>query len=240
MSNFTFDLHTHTIASGHASTATITDLAKAARKVGLQAIGISDHGPATVGGATESYFRNLAYAPKKVLGITILHGAEVNILDQQGSLDLADTILEKLDFVIASMHRPVKKPGTLAENTQAYINAMKNPHVNIIGHPDDAHYPVDYLALVKAAVEHNVLLEVNNGSLEANGYRGDAKTNDLLILNLCKHFYHPVILSSDSHGTEHVGDFTEALELVELADMPRELVLNHSLERLYTFLSLRK
>lgn len=223
------DIHTHTIASGHGSNATITDMAKAASACGLKLLGISDHGPATLGGGRPSYFRSLAHAPRVRLGVEMLYGAEVNILDNKGKLDLDDSILEHLDYVIASMHKPVKKPGTIEENTEAYIAAMKNPNVRIIGHCDDVKYPIDHLALVQAAMENHVLLEINNSSLSPEGYRGDTRYNDLMILNLCKHYQYPVILSSDSHGTEHVGDVTYAQELVKTAEMPDELILNLSL-----------
>ena len=93
-----FDIHTHTIASGHASTATITDMAKAAASRNLKLLGISDHGPATLGGGRPSYFRNLSYAPRKRLGVEMLYGAEVNILDENGSLDLEDPILAGSPF----------------------------------------------------------------------------------------------------------------------------------------------
>ena len=175
MSLLEFDIHTHTIASGHGSTATITDMAKAAAAHNLKMLGITDHGPATLGGGRVSYFRSLAHAQKKRLGIEMLYGAEVNILDNKGKLDLNDTILEKLDYAIASIHKPVKKPGTIEENTAAYIAAMQNPNVRIIGHCDDVKYPVDYLAIVKAAMKYDVLLEINNSSLSPDGYRGDTR-----------------------------------------------------------------
>lgn len=231
MAEIQFDLHTHTIASGHATTATITDMAKSAAAKNLKMLGISDHGPATLGGGRISYFRNLAYAPRKRLGVEMLYGVEVNIMDNKGTLDLDDTILKNLDYAIASMHRPVIKPGTIEENTAAYIAAMKNPYVRIIGHCDDVKYPVDYFALVQAAMKNHVFLEINNSSLSPDGYRGNTKANNLIILNLCKHFHYPVLLSSDSHGPEHVGDFSYALELVKLAEMPEELILNYSLWR---------
>lgn len=234
------DLHTHTIASGHASTATITDMAKAAVDHNLTLLGISDHGPATLGGGKPSYFRNLAYAPRTRFGIDMLYGAEVNILDNHGSVDLDDSILKHLDYVIASMHKPVKKPGTIDENTSAYIEAMKNPYICIIGHCDDERYPVDYLALVRAAMEHRVLLEINNSSLSPDGYRGDTRFNDLMILNLCKHFNYPVLLSSDSHGTTHIGDCSYALELAKLAKMPTDLILNDSPSKILSFLAAKK
>lgn len=236
MSSLEFDIHTHTIASGHGSTATITDMAKAAAVHNLKMLGITDHGPATLGGGRVSYFRSLAYARKKRLGIEMLYGAEVNILDNNGKLDLEDAILEKLDYAIASIHKPVKKPGTLEENTAAYIAAMQNPSVRIIGHCDDDKYPVDHLAIVKAAMKYDVLLEINNSSLSPDGYRGDTRFNDLMILNLCRHFHYPVVLASDSHGTKHVGDFSYALELAKLAGMPESLIMNYSMKAFKCFL----
>lgn len=235
-----FDIHTHTIASGHGSTATITDMAKAASARQLKMLGISDHGPATLGGGRISYFRSLPYAQRKRLGIDMLYGAEVNILNNNGKLDLDDSILKNLDYVIASIHKPVKKPGTIEENTAAYISAMKNPYVTIIGHCDDVKYPVDYLAIVQAAMEHHVLLEINNSSLSPDGYRGDTRFNDLMILNLCKHFNYPVILASDSHGKKHVGDVSYALEAARLAEMPKELIMNYSARKFRQFLEGRK
>ncbi|HAX52287.1 phosphatase [Muricomes intestini] len=236
MSSLEFDIHTHTIASGHGSAATITDMAKAAVSRHLTMLGISDHGPATFGGGRTSYFRNLAYAQKRRLGVEMLYGAEVNILDNNGKLDLEDSVLEKLDYAIASVHKPVKKPGTQGENTMAYIAAMKNPNVRIIGHCDDVKYPVDHLALVKAAMKYHVLLEINNSSLSPDGYRGDTRFNVLMILNLCRHFHYPVVLASDSHGTKHVGDFSFALAFAELAGMPQSLIMNYSAKTFKHFL----
>jgi putative hydrolase len=110
MASYEFDVHTHSIASGHGTCATMTDMAKAANAAGLKMLGISDHGPKTLGGGRISYFRSLAFAQPKRLGVRMLYGAEVNILDQEGKLDLDDEILESLDYVIASMHRPMRTP----------------------------------------------------------------------------------------------------------------------------------
>ena len=175
----------------------------------------------------------------KRLGVRMLYGAEVNILNQEGKLDLDDEILESLDYVIASMHRPIFKSGTADENTRAYIKAMENPNVNIIGHCDDEKFPVDYFALFRAAMENHVLLEINNSSLSPNGYRGDTTYADLLILNLSKHFNYPVLFSSDSHGTEHVGDFQYAEALARKADIPEDLILNYSVRKFMGFLGER-
>lgn len=225
---FELDPHLHSIASGHASTSTITDLVKRAGNVGLKLIGITDHGPATMCSSRASYFRNLAYAPKVRCGIEILYGIELNILDYNGTVDLDDEILKHLDYAIISMHVPNIKPGTVEENTFAYVNAMKHPKVRIIGHCDDARYPVDYEALVIAAKHYGVVFEINNSSLSPEGYRGDTHENVRNILATCKKHAHPVVLSSDSHGTKHVGDFQYALEMIREVGFPEELILNRS------------
>ena len=61
----------------------------------------------------------------------MLYGAEVNILDENGSLDLEDSILAHLDYVIASIHKPVKKPGTKEENTRTYLN-LSLIHISLL------------------------------------------------------------------------------------------------------------
>ena len=151
---FKMDPHTHSLASGHDSQSTITDLAKQAANVGLTAIGITDHGPATLSSGKPAYFRNLAYAPRSRCGIELLYGVELNILNYDGTFDLEDEILMQLDYAIISMHTPNIKPGTIEENTFAYVNAMKHPKAKIIGHPEVVKYPVDYLIKGRLLLYH--------------------------------------------------------------------------------------
>ena len=233
---FEFDPHTHSVASGHVSKSTIADLAKKAASLGFSMLGITDHGPATMCSGKAAYFRNLAYAPKKRCGIGILYGVELNIFDDKGTVDLNDEILTNLDYAIISMHLPNIKPGTVEENTFAYVNAMAHPKVKIVGHCEDTRYPVDYEALVIAAKHYGIALEINNSSLSPEGYRGDVKENVRIILNLCKKYQHPVVLSSDSHGVKHVGDFQYALEMVHECDFPTGLILNYSAKRFKSFI----
>jgi putative hydrolase len=233
---FEFDPHIHSISSGHASQSTITDLAKKASSIGLRMIGITDHGPATLCSGKASYFRNLAYAPKKRCGVEILYGIELNILNSEGTVDLDDEILESLDYAIISMHQPNYKSGSVEENTLAYVNAMKYPRVKIVGHPEDVKFPVDFEALIVAAKHYGVAIEINNSSLSPEGYRGDVRENVRKMLQLCKKHECPVVLSSDSHGTNHVGDFSYALEIVRECDFPESLILNCSLDRFQKFI----
>ena len=142
------DLHTHTVASGHAY-CTLREMAKAASDKGLELLGITEHAPKMPGTCHKFYFQNIKVVPREMYGIQLLLGSEVNILDAAGTVDLAQKTLEKLDVVIASLHVPCIKPGSRQENTEAYLNVMKNPYVNIIGHPDDGRYDIDYEALYR-------------------------------------------------------------------------------------------
>lgn len=230
------DIHTHTISSGHHTHDTITDMVTAAKQSGLKLLGISEHGPALPHSCTLSYFRGLPLAPATRMGIRVLYGAEVNIVDLNGQLDLPNEIMNKLDYCIAGMHLPCISSGTALENTQAYIRVMENPAIRIIAHPDDPRFPVDYDRLMQAAINHHVLLEINNNSLAPDSYRGDTKENNQTILNLCKKYFYPVLLSSDSHGHAHVGDFQYALDLIYEMDFPTELILNSSLDKFLDFI----
>lgn len=230
------DLHTHSIASGHGTSCTISDMAKAASRKGLRLLGITDHGPATPGAGTPSYFRSLTYAPKERFGVQLLFGAECNILDTSGRIDLEEDLLSRLDYAIASMHAQNFPSRSRDENTEAFLNVMKHPRVKILGHCDNTHYPVDYEAIVQCAKDCQVLLEINEASLAPGGYRGDTRANNLEILKYCRKYQAPLVLSSDSHGPEHIGDFTCASEFVHLQLFPETLILNNRIPQLKVFL----
>ena len=124
------DMHTHSIASGHGTRCTITGMARAASERGLRLLGITDHGPATLAAGTSSYFRSLTYSPRHHFGVELMYGVELNILDTEGRVDLDQDLLNRMDYAIASMHRQNFTPGSVEENTRAYLNVMKttNPY----------------------------------------------------------------------------------------------------------------
>lgn len=233
------DIHTHSIASGHGTSCTISDMAKEASRKGLKLLGISDHGPGTLASGTSSYFRSLPFCPRKRFGIELFYGVELNILDTEGHIDLSDELLNNLDYAIISMHRQNYRSGSVSENTQAYINAMKHPAVKVLGHCDDSHFPVDYDALARAAQNEHVIFEINEASLTPRSYRGDTRANAAQILHCALRYKLPVILSSDSHGTGHIGDFTNAAEFVHQFMFPESLILNNQIPRLKVFLQTR-
>ena len=232
MSNeFVMDLHTHTIASGHAYNS-LREMAKAASDKGLEVLGITEHAPKMPGTCHSFYFHNLKTVPRNLYGVELLLGAEVNILDPEGSIDLTERELKGMDIVIASLHIPCMKPGTCRENTMAYLNVMKNPYVNIIGHPDDGRYEIDYKALVEGARENKKVLELNNHSLAPGCFRQGARENDIIMLKYCREYEVPVLVSSDAHFDTHIREFDHAIALLEELKFPKELILNRSVDAL--------
>ena len=207
------DIHTHTLASGHAYN-TIYEMAQSARDKGLQLLGISDHGPGMEGAACKHYFRASRCIPRELFGVKILFGIEFNIMDFDGTVDLDATFAAPL------------------ENTRAYLRAMENPRVNVIGHPDDGTYPVDFDELVRHAAEQRVLLELNEASVKPGSYRRDGRANALRILSLCEHYGAKVLVSSDAHVASDVLRHGSALALLEEVHFPEELVVNRSVEAL--------
>lgn len=230
------DIHTHCIASGHGTHDTITDMARAAAERSLRVLGLSDHGPATPGAADSSYFRNLLLAERKRFGVSLFYGAELNILNENGDVDMDDSLIQALDYAFVSIHPPTFRTGTVDSNTAAYIQAMKHPGVRFLGHPDDGRFPVDYEQLLSAAKENHVYPEINNASLMPDAYRTDGVRNSMQILSLCKKMQLPILLSSDSHGKEHIGDMKYIMPLLVECDFPQRLVINSDLELLYRVL----
>ncbi len=162
--NIVADMHTHTIASGHAYS-TLNELAAEAARKGLLAIAITDHGPALPGGPHAYHFGAMRFFPETISGVRIFRGVEANILDWSGTLDLPEHYLKKLDFVMAGLHEGCGFDGEgVARNTEAVINAMANPLVKAISHPGNPLFPLDYEAVVAAAQRTGTALEMNNTS----------------------------------------------------------------------------
>jgi DNA polymerase (family 10) len=162
------DLHCHTSASD--GTASIEEMALAARDAGYEYLAITDHS-ASVGVRIEGIglhdhvrrIRKLS-GTDAVGGITLLAGSEVNIAPD-GSLDYDDEILAELDWVVASVHSSMQMDS--AAMTDRIVRAISNPLVDVIGHLSGRKierrppYHFDFPAVVDAAVRTGTLLEIN-------------------------------------------------------------------------------
>lgn len=227
--NIELDMHTHTLASGHAFS-TLQEMAKAGSEKGLKLLGITEHTPGIPGTCDPIYFRNLHVVPRQMYGIELMLGAEINILDAQGNFDADEALMKRLDIRIAGIHLLCYEHGTKEENTQGMLNVIRNPYIQIISHPADGTAELDFEPMVLASKACGTLLEINNSSLKPTRNKVDARDNNLTILRLCKQYEVPVILGSDAHISFDIANYDHLYPLLQETDFPEALIVNRSVE----------
>jgi len=229
------DTHTHTVLSGHAHS-TLMENAAAAAKAGLLGMVMSDHGPAIPAAPPDFNIGTFAYLPHTIDGVKIYHGIEANVMDYEGNIDIREKYLNRLEYVIAGMHEVIIRSGGKAKDTGALLGALENKYVDIIAHPDNPSYDIDYEALVKKAASENKLLEVNDHSFE---YRHGSVKNAKTFIKLCKRHDVRVAVASDAHSAWGVGLHATAIEVLDELDFPQELIVNATMARFDAYLEER-
>jgi putative hydrolase len=226
------DLHTHSIASGHAYS-TITENVRAASIRGLELIAITDHGPSVPQGAHPWYFWNLKMVPSVLNGVRVLKGCEANVsADTSNGIDLPDLILEGLDFVAVGFHPTTgfDMPDRI-RNTEVLLEVMANPLVDQITHPgNEDEFPLDLDEVVSAAVRHNVILELNDHSFDPHSSRSISTGREREFAQAALAAGAPVSIGSDAHYALHVGRFDKALDVAEKLGFSEDQIINRSAE----------
>lgn len=168
LSDIRGDLQVHTSDTDGAND--LAEMVEAAQERGYEYVAITDHSKAVrvAGGLTRGefhrQFKAIERLQKRFHDITILKGAEVDILDD-GDLDLDDGTLSDLDVVVVAVHS--KFNLSRSAMTKRIVRALRHPHVQILAHPTGRligkrePYPVDFDQIVKAAADHGVALEIN-------------------------------------------------------------------------------
>lgn len=224
---FIADTHTHTLVCGHAYS-TLEENIAAAKNAGMKFLCYTEHAPALPGAPQDFYFKNLCAIPDEVNGIAVLKGCEANILDSQGTVDIPDFVLDALDWVIASFHRPCCPPSSLEAHTKTWLNIAKNPLIDVIGHCGNEQFRFDFEQGIKAFKEYGKIVELNNASLTN---RPGSKENCREIALLCKKYEVPVVVSSDAHFSANVGHYPLVVQMLKDIDFPHHLVLNADFAR---------
>jgi putative hydrolase len=230
------DLHSHTTWSD--GRATMLEMAEAARALGYRYLGITDHSPRikVVNGLDAERLlaqsQEMAEVQKKVKGLTLLQGIEVDILED-GALDLPDQVLEILDVVIASPH--VKLRQDPSSMTQRMLRAVSNPHVDWIGHPtgrrpgsrEGATY--DFELVFKEAAKHGVALEI-----DCDPARMDLSPEMARLAFECGCDF---ALSGDAHAPDELAYVPMAAWIARRAGIPMSRILNFDLDRRFKLIS---
>ena len=193
------DLHMHTTASDGAGT--IAEMAAAAKARGLQYIAITDHSKRVSmangldADRLRKHWAEIRRIREQTSGIQILCGIECDILED-ATMDLPDDVLAEADWVVAVLHYGLRQPRE--QIMQRLLNAIRNPHVDAIGHCTGRMIgrregaDVNFADLLKAAADHQVMLEIN-----AHPSRLDL--DDVHAAAARDHGI-PIVISTDSHS----------------------------------------
>jgi putative hydrolase len=237
----TVDLHTHTVFShGQGS---IEDNVRAAYSRGLRAVGIADHGPGHlfIGIKGLAAFRSMQQEIVKTRrlfpGMEILLGVEANIVDLDGTIDIPPVILPELDYLLVGYHKLVRPQSIAAlklalrnmfagwtgkntsslrrRNTATLTAAVRRYPVAAVTHPG-LQVGIDTYELALVCAEYGTALEINSA------YAAEQENHVKKALQAEVGF----LVSSDAHSPDRVGDFAEALALIERLNIPGERILN--------------
>lgn len=231
------DLHTHTIASGHAYS-TINEIAAEAARRRLRLVGMTDHGPSLPGGPHLYHFKALRFIPKHIGEVRILPGVEANILGE-GKLDLEDQQLAQLELVLAGFHPGCGYAGQgQGDNTKTVMTIMDKPQVHVICHPGNPEFPLDYQAIARHAAATGTALEINNSSFGMS--RVGSADNCRNLAGYCAQYGAPVALGSDAHIAQGVGQLDQALSEALQAGIQPQQIVNLTLKSTLAFLSLEE
>ncbi len=207
---------------------TIFEMAQAAMRRGIKVIAFTDHSQSlgVTGGLTiERHFeqqKEIEEAQHRIGdGIRILHATEVEI-KADGELDYPDEFLATLDLVLASLHTSLRQPREKV--TQRLLNAINNPHVDIIGHPTGRKIPdregadLDMEAVIQAAAQTGVALEIN-----ASPYRLDLDDKHA---RRAREVGVKISINTDSHSEEDMAAMHFGVAIARRAWLTPDHVIN--------------
>jgi len=203
-----FDFHIHTIYSD--GTRPPKAMVEAAEARGLEAVAITDHGPELSVGISPAKIAPMlrdVEAAKEDAGILVLTGMEANIIDLSGAIDLNDGVIDKLDILVAGLHRLSsfgRDPEALARiYLETVTNAMKRGQIDVLAHPFQFHgdlashlSPRDIREFARTAAQNEVAIELN----------AKYHVPDRQLLLTCAEEGVKFSVGTDAHTPPEVGD----------------------------------
>lgn len=230
------DLHVHSLRST-CGFHTLLEIVSILREKNTRAFALTDHGP-TLGTPRSHFSVMLRRLPGTIDGIRVFKGIEASVLTVDGELDLPEFEGFPYEVILAGLHphADFAESRGVEENTRALVNAMRRyPALKCITHPNYMSLPVDMDALTDAAAEYNVALEVNNSHLRNKKARNEGIPG-MLELMLKKNV--PLMVNSDGHVFNEMGEYEQALGFLEPFGIDRFRLVNRTLESTLEFLGL--
>ena len=199
------DLHCHTTLSDGRNT--LEEMVEAAQARGYEYLAVTDHSASHGFGnhvtpeALEARIDEIAALNERLDGFTVLAGTEVNILPD-GTLDYADELLQRLDWVIGSIHTSFGMDE--AAMTERMITAINHPWLDAIGHPTGRKiearppYAIDMARVIEAAAANGTMIEINSAP--------DRRDMNEVYARAAAAAGVMVLIDSDAHGAETLAN----------------------------------
>ncbi len=219
-------VHAHTVASDGGNT--LQEMAAGARDRGYEYFGVADHsisahyaGGLTVEEIEAQHAEIDALNARYARGFRIFKGIESDILSD-GSLDYPDAILDRFEFVVASVHGGFRMGRR--EQTDRILRAVANPHTTILGHPTGRQllrrdgYEVDVERVLEACARHGVVVEINCNPLRLDL---DWRWHKIGVDMGCVFSVNP-----DAHSVAEIDMIPWGIEVARKGGLSRDKVLN--------------
>lgn len=227
------DYHTHSIYSGDGKS-TISQNVAQANILGLKQLGVSEHCYGHKNGIKPGDFESIKkeISNQQILSKTkILFSMEMNLLDEQGHVDLTFDEQKKLDYIILGFHKSFrrykgmishikmlfKNKKQIERNTDAYINAIQNNRVNILAHLNYG-CRVNVIRLAKIAVEKNIFIELNGKRILFSS----SEMKEMIKMGV------KFIINSDSHFHNNICENHLGVNVMLKYNIPENQVVNYN------------
>lgn len=225
------DLHVHSLFS-RCGLHTILELLEHACSLGMKGIAITDHG-LTVGGRLNSVFFERFVSPFPE--VEVFKGVECNLLDTEGAIDFPVKYRKYVDIALLGIHPNTEKGGDEGLYTDMLLKAIdRNPYLDIITHPNDPNYPVDFEELARFAAERDVALELNNSKIR---YARSSVDEVKRLMAACVKYSCPVVVNSDTHAIHELGDDGSIRPAIEEVGFPEKLIVNRTPGQALSFIA---
>lgn len=230
------DLHIHGLNSGHAY-GTLYEIVAEAQRKEMTMIAVTDHGPSMAGTSGPIHFGMGCRCPKRFGSLRVLWGAEANLVGPHGEIDILPAHQERLDFLLVNIHQNCGYEDLGTEgNTASIAEAFRNPHVDAVSHVLNPQYVYDAKKVIRAALENDVLIELNTSYLALYGER-DFQLYRYMV-DAVKSEGKKILVNTDSHFVHEIGDDAPIRGYRKRLGLEDEFLLNNYPEELMAILGL--
>jgi putative hydrolase len=228
------DLHSHSSFS-NCGCHSVIEMLHHAKALGMEALAITDHGPATGDHIPTPYFERMQ---NPVPGIHLFKGMECNLLEEKGKIDVLFPYLRFMDVVLLGIH-PNTPTGLGRDLYTSYLLAAmeRNPYIDILTHLNTPCYPVDFISVATAATQKGIAIELNNSKTALR------RCPDIMALNLlaaCREVGARMVVNSDAHCLHEIGQDQAARRMLSQAGFPEEMIINQNLQKTLNFVEERR